>query len=463
MPIPPPPVRGRHTRQRRAVSRLLSVGVCSVAIATLAGGVAVSLPLFGTRSALVAAGAVLVALVVAYARLAPTERARSWQPVRDLLIVGGAALVAAALDGRAATADLRVWAAVLATTASATAVTVAARRVLSRTQSVLLVGDRLAVAQCIEHWEQRSTIEIRGVCLVEQPHEASDTPTELLGVPVVGALEDAARIAGAGDIDEVIVAPGPFVTAYDVRRLSWALERTRIRVGVTAEVHGAAPHRLRPRLVGRRVVLAVEASARPRLQRLLKGTIDRVIGAILLGLFAPLVGLLAALVHLDSSGPAMFRQVRTGRDGRAFTMYKLRTMCVDAEGLLAQLRQENEGAGPLFKMNRDPRVTRIGRFLRKTSLDELPQLINVVKGDMSLIGPRPGLPSEVEFYDDWISRRLAVKPGMTGVWQVSGRSRLDWNDSVGLDLGYVDNWTIGGDLMIAAKTVKAVIQRDGAS
>ncbi|MDN5856491.1 MAG: sugar transferase, partial [Actinomycetia bacterium] len=297
------------------------------------GGVAVAVS-FSTRAAVAVAGALLFALVVAYARLAPAERARSWQPVRDLLIVGGAALVVAALDGRAATTDLRASALVLATGAGATAATIVARRAIARTQSVLLVGDRLAVAQCIEHWEDQVPIDIRGVCLIEQPHEASDRPDNVLGVPVVGALEDAAAIAVAADIDEVIVAPGPMVTAYDVRRLSWALERTHVRVGVTAEVHGAAPRRLRPRLVGRRVVLAVEPSVRPRLQRWLKAATDRVVGTFLLGIFAPLVALLALLVRFDSSGPALFRQIRTGRDGRAFTMYKLRTMCVDAEARL---------------------------------------------------------------------------------------------------------------------------------
>jgi len=462
VPIPSIPGPGRTSRKRRAANQLLAVRVSCFAIALTAGGVAVASP-FSTRQAVAVVGGLFVALVIAYARLAPAVRARSWQPVRDLVIVGVAGIVAAALDGRVTTADLRASALVLVTGTFVTAATIAARRAVRRTQSVLLVGDRLAIAQCIEHWHDRVAIDIRGVCLVEQPHEASDRPADVLGVPVVGSVEDAADIAVAAGIDEVVVAPGPIVTAYDVRRLSWALERTRVRVGVTAEVHGAAPRRLRPRLVGRRVLLSVEPSARPRLQRWLKAAIDRVVGVLLLGVFAPLVAFLALLVRFDSPGPAFFRQVRTGRDGRAFTMYKLRTMCIDAEDRLAELADRNDGAGLLFKMNDDPRVTRIGRFLRKTSLDELPQLINVVKGDMSLIGPRPGLPSEVEFYDDWVSRRLVVKPGMTGMWQVSGRSRLSWNDSVGLDLGYVDNWTIGGDLVIAAKTFKAVVQRDGAA
>ncbi|UYM06560.1 sugar transferase [Solicola gregarius] len=415
------------------------------------------------RTAEVAATGALAVLALGYARVPSVERACSWLPVRDLVLVGGATLLAMALSGAYPTSGLRSIAAVVGSAAAATALTVAVRRRLRRRQSALLVGDRLAVAQCIEHWAGRQELDIRGVCLVEAPHDASDRPSEVLGIPVVSTIDDAPEVATMLRVDQVVVAPGPLVTSYDVRRLGWSLERTRIRVGVTAEVHGAAPHRVRPRLVGRRVVLDVAPSVRPRLHRLVKATVDRVLGAVLLGVFAPLLGGLALVVRLDSRGPAMFRQVRAGRNGTPFTMYKLRTMCVDAEALLDDLIAQNEGAGPLFKMTSDPRVTRIGRFLRKTSLDELPQLINVVKGQMSLIGPRPSLLTEVASYDEWVARRLAVKPGMTGLWQVSGRSSLSWNDSVGLDLGYVDNWTPAGDLAIAMRTFKAVIHRDGAA
>ncbi|MGH3358871.1 MAG: exopolysaccharide biosynthesis polyprenyl glycosylphosphotransferase, partial [Nocardioidaceae bacterium] len=411
---------------------------------------------------LVAVGAGVI-LVTDYARLTPAQRQSSWRPMQDLAILGGGAHLLAAMAGWASPAGLRASFAVLAASLGVVGVSVVARRLPVRTRSVMLVGDRLAVAQCVEHWMPRADTDIRGVALVEPPLDASDRPADVLGVPVIGDLGDAPRLAVEAGIDEVIVAPGPLVTAYDVRRLSWALERTPVQVGVTAEVHGAAPHRIRPRLIGRRVVLSVEPSARPRLLRVLKVVIDRAGGVLLLGMFAPLIGLLCLLVRLDSRGSVLFRQVRMGAGGAPFTMFKLRTMCTDAEDRLAELRDHNEGAGPLFKMSDDPRVTRIGRMLRRTSLDELPQLINVVRGEMSLIGPRPSLPTEAERYDDWVSRRLAVKPGMTGMWQVSGRSRLSWDETVGLDLGYVDNWTLGGDLVIAAKTLKAVVRSDGAA
>jgi lipopolysaccharide/colanic/teichoic acid biosynthesis glycosyltransferase len=173
---------------------------------------------------------------------------------------------------------------------------------------------------------------------------------------------------------------------------------------------------------------------------------------------------IVAAVRLESKGPAVFRQIRVREGGGTFTMYKFRTMHVDAEQQLSGLEQLNmHGADrPLFKMEDDPRITRVGHLLRKTSLDELPQLVNVLRGQMSLIGPRPALPLEVEMYDYVARRRLAVKPGMTGLWQVSGRSRLSWDESIGFDLDYVDNWSPGTDAAIAVRTFRAVMTKDGA-
>jgi lipopolysaccharide/colanic/teichoic acid biosynthesis glycosyltransferase len=158
----------------------------------------------------------------------------------------------------------------------------------------------------------------------------------------------------------------------------------------------------------------------------------------------------------------IFRQDRVGRDGRHFTMLKFRTMHVDADETLQQLAGLNESDGVLFKVRLDPRITRLGRILRRYSLDELPQLVNVMRGHMSLVGPRPALPSEVVRYDEDPRRRLAVKPGLTGLWQVSGRSDLSWSDTVRLDLLYVDNWSFSLDLVILCRTVKAVLGHRGA-
>jgi len=177
---------------------------------------------------------------------------------------------------------------------------------------------------------------------------------------------------------------------------------------------------------------------------------------------APVFLIIAIAIRLDDQGPVFFKQTRVGRDGRTFKVYKFRTMVVDAERRKLQLKTLNEGAGVLFKMRKDPRVTKVGASLRRTSLDELPQLLNVLKGDMSLVGPRPALPDEVARYGYHMRRRLVVKPGITGLWQVSGRSGLSWEEAFRLDLRYVDNWSIMLDLQILWKTFSAVTKGVGA-
>jgi lipopolysaccharide/colanic/teichoic acid biosynthesis glycosyltransferase len=190
-----------------------------------------------------------------------------------------------------------------------------------------------------------------------------------------------------------------------------------------------------------------------------KAVLDVVAALVLVLVLLPLLLVVAGLVALDG-GPVFFRQTRVGRDGREFRMIKFRSMVVDAEARLADLA--GDGSGPLFKMRRDPRITRAGAVLRRYSLDELPQLFNVVAGTMSLVGPRPALPREVATYNAIARRRLAVKPGLTGLWQVSGRSDLSWDASIALDLRYVGQWTPGLDLKILARTARAVVGGRGA-
>jgi exopolysaccharide biosynthesis polyprenyl glycosylphosphotransferase len=197
-------------------------------------------------------------------------------------------------------------------------------------------------------------------------------------------------------------------------------------------------------------------------RRLVKGLFDRVLAALALPVAGPLIVALALAVRWETPGPAFFRQVRVGKDGKEFVLYKLRTMYADAEDRQAQLNGENESDGVLFKIRHDPRITPIGRWLRRYSLDELPQLLNVLSGQMSLVGPRPPLPSEVAQYPEDVRRRLAVKPGLTGLWQVSGRSDLSWEDSVRLDLRYVENWSLTFDLVILLRTITALVRTSGA-
>jgi exopolysaccharide biosynthesis polyprenyl glycosylphosphotransferase len=209
-------------------------------------------------------------------------------------------------------------------------------------------------------------------------------------------------------------------------------------------------------------LLYVRRTGMDRAQRTIKRTLD--IAGALLGLvfLSPILIGIALWIKRDSPGGVFFRQVRAGRDGRPFTCWKYRTMVVDAEERRAALEHLSEGPGLLFKLKEDPRVTRVGRRLRRYSLDELPQFWNVLRGEMSLVGPRPALPSEVEQYDDWVRNRLKVKPGMTGLWQVSGRTETSFSDYVRYDLFYIQNWSLALDLWIMWRTLAAVVRAEGA-
>ena len=194
----------------------------------------------------------------------------------------------------------------------------------------------------------------------------------------------------------------------------------------------------------------------------MKAAFDKVTALLALLLLAPVLAAIAVAIRLSDRGPAFYQQARVGRDGRCFTLYKFRTMVVGADQQKAQLAAFNQADGALFKIRQDPRVTRIGAWLRHWSLDELPQLFNVLRGDMSLVGPRPALPEEAARYACHVRRRLVVKPGITGLWQVSGRSDLPWDEAVRLDIRYVENWSFALDLQILWKTGSAVIHRSGA-
>ncbi len=430
-----------------------------VVTASAAGGA-----LMLSQHGVVMAAPVLAALVflVDTAATPPYERSTSQRPALRLGTLTCIGLLLATVTGLLSVSDVRLALASVLGVAGLPLVMRAVLRLQRRPRSALLVGDRIGVSHLIAQWGALPEIDIAGVCLSEPEDYEGEQPSEVLGYPVVGGLATAADLARLDQLDQVVVVPGPALTAYDVRRLSWALEDSDTELTVAAEIHGAAPRRVAPRLLGRRLVLSVRPSRRPAMADMAKSLLDRVGGALVLAAVAPLLFFLVVAVRLETPGDGFFTQTRAGRDGRPFEMFKIRTMVADAEQRRSELEDLNEGAGPLFKLAHDPRVTKMGRLLRRTSLDELPQLWNVVRGEMSLIGPRPALPHETAEYDDWIRRRLSVKPGMTGLWQVSGRSRLGWNDAVRLDLDYVDNWTLGGDLTIASRTVGAVLRRDGA-
>jgi exopolysaccharide biosynthesis polyprenyl glycosylphosphotransferase len=250
--------------------------------------------------------------------------------------------------------------------------------------------------------------------------------------------------------------------AQDLRQLSWQLEGTGIELLVAPGLIEVAGPRLHIRPFEGLPLLAVEQPRFEGWRRVVKGGVDRVVAGVALIVLAPVLLAIAIAVRADTSGPVLYRQERVGLGGRPFTMLKFRSMVVDADRQVDQLRDANISDGLLFKMREDPRVTHVGRWLRRLSLDELPQLLNVLGGSMSLVGPRPPLPVEVARYDSSVSRRLLVKPGLTGLWQVSGRSDLPWEEAVRLDLRYVENWSLATDLLIIGKTARAVLSRSGA-
>ncbi|WP_434081102.1 sugar transferase [Sanguibacter sp. Z1732] len=277
---------------------------------------------------------------------------------------------------------------------------------------------------------------------------------------VLGGVTEAPGLVRQLGADTVLVAADA-LTAEELRQLSWRLEPLGVNLLIAPDVAEVASHRTE--LVSVKGTPMVRIALGPsRVTMLLKAAIDRCLGLMLTVLaMAVLVPAMLA-VKVTSPGAVFFRQTRVGEDGVPFTMLKLRTMYLDAEERLAQLVQQSDGNGVLFKMREDPRVTPVGRILRRFSIDELPQLWNVVRGDMSLVGPRPPLPREVAEYDDRAYHRLLAKPGLTGLWQVSGRSDLDWDESVRLDLRYVDNRSVRADLKILARTAGAVVGGRGA-
>lgn len=284
------------------------------------------------------------------------------------------------------------------------------------------------------------------------------------GLRVYGDFDDVAGVLGESGADTVVITSSDDLPPHRVRELSWNLEPGRQHLVVAPSLIDIGGPRIHTRPVQGLPLIHVEIPTYEGRKLYSKRLFDIVASVSLIVLLSPLLGALALIVRLTSSGAILFRQERVGLNGKPFRMMKFRTMVADAEDRLQEVRalDRSEGNPVLFKMKDDPRVTRVGRLMRRFSLDELAQLFNVLRGSMSIVGPRPPLQREVDLYDLHVHRRFLVKPGMTGLWQVSGRSKLSWEDSVRLDLFYVENWSIVGDLVILTKTVRAVAARDGA-
>lgn len=286
-----------------------------------------------------------------------------------------------------------------------------------------------------------------------------------LNLPTIGRATEAQTIIDAVrdfDPDAVALSGGVQLPPKTIRALGWALADLNIRLIMVPALTDVAGPRIHTQPVAGLPLIHVSTPNLEKGQQFLKRMFDVIGAGLIVIMLAPVFMAVGIAVRRDSKGPIFFRQERVGAEGNSFTMLKFRSMVVDAEHQLDGLRTSSEGNHVLFKIRNDPRVTRVGAFIRRFSLDELPQLFNVLGGTMSLVGPRPPLPSEVEKYDTHAHRRLLVRPGMTGLWQVSGRSLLSWDDTVRLDLYYVENWSLIGDMTILLRTFRAVVSRHGA-
>jgi len=331
-------------------------------------------------------------------------------------------------------------------------------RYLSR---AVVVGDAADVDYVVRQIDKKSGAAYRIVGMAIPRGTTVNVSFAENPVPVISNLDGVAAAVQAIGVDAVIVAGNPSGGTF-IRDLGWELEGVGAELIVASNLTNVAGPRIHFRPVEGLPLMHVELPQFEGGKHLLKRAFDVVLASAALVVLSPLFLMVAIAIRKDSDGPILFRQERVGRNGQTFRMLKFRSMVQTAESDLLELRDQNEGSGPLFKMKNDPRVTTIGRVLRKFSLDELPQFWNVLLGHMSLVGPRPPLRTEVEGYTGHVHRRLYIKPGLTGMWQVNGRSDLSWEESVRLDLYYVENWSLTGDLIILWRTFRVLMRPVGA-
>ena len=480
---PPPVVRahGRPLRERQRVHlRTLAVlDAVAVVVAVLGGYLArfQGAPAVGApvRYEVVAPTLVLVWLAVLRLGRCYDDMVIGYGPEEYRRVVGSTLRLAAAVAIVLYLLDIGVARGFLAISFVAGLVILPATRFvvnkrLHRARSrgsgwsrqVLVVGDAPHVLELVQQLRRGGYIGYRvvGACIPEALRAPQSQ--HLDGVPVVGSFRTILDSAAQVGADTVAVTAAGELTAARLRRLGWQLEGTDIDLVVAATLTDVAGPRIHTQPVAGLPLIHVEAPEFRGGRKAFKELVDRTVALIAVVVLSPVWLVIAAAVAVSSRGPVFYRQTRVGRGGREFCLVKFRTMVSGAHAMRAVLADRNEGHGLLFKMRNDPRVTRVGRWLRKWSLDELPQLINVLRGQMSLVGPRPPLPEEVARYDRDVARRLLVKPGITGLWQVSGRSDLSWHDGLRLDLYYVENWSLTSDLLILWKTLGAVLGQRGA-
>jgi exopolysaccharide biosynthesis polyprenyl glycosylphosphotransferase len=331
------------------------------------------------------------------------------------------------------------------------------RRQGRHSSTVLLVGSEDSVANIARELQRHveAGYRVLGACI------PNGTVAKFLpgtDIPIFGNLEHLPKALLDCGADTVMITSSDHLPAQRVRELSWSLEPGRQHLVVAPSLTDIGGPRIHTRPVAGLPLIHVETPSYEGRKQFSKRAFDFIGSAVLVLLASPILGVLALVVRFTSEGPILYRQERVGLKGGIFHMLKFRSMVVDADEQLAELlKAQGRHDRPGFKVHDDPRLTKVGAILRRYSLDELPQLLNVLKGDMSLVGPRPQREGEVALYDSASARRLFVKPGMSGLWQVSGRSRLSWEDSIRLDLYYVENWSIAGDIVILWRTVRAVL------
>lgn len=330
-------------------------------------------------------------------------------------------------------------------------------------QRVVVVGPAAAAHDLVETIVQNPVATgLRAVAVCTDQSVGSPHRLNFRGVPIHGNPQSALQAAERYQAEVVAISSHPDLVGHSLRRLSWALEARGIDLMVDPGIVEVAGPRLSLRPVAGMSMLHVERPVANWTAYRTKFAIERVVALLAVLMLLPMFLAIAVAIKRDSRGPVFYSQWRTGAGGTRFRMLKFRSMIVDADAQRDRLVGLQGGSGKLFKMRRDPRVTKVGTWLRRYSLDELPQLVNVVRGEMSLVGPRPALEREVDAYELDAHRRLRRRPGMTGLWQVSGRSNLSWEESLRLDLWYVDNWSVTVDLQILVRTVRAVVQGRGA-
>jgi exopolysaccharide biosynthesis polyprenyl glycosylphosphotransferase len=457
--VDPPDLRRVRTGTAPALARLASRTGAVVDLLTCAGAALVLAPLPSSPGLEATAGAVLaLAWVALVARSRPARRGPGAVGAQDVCAAVDAGLrLTAVVLVLAVALDLRPEPVTTIAFVGVVVVASVGRRWLS---------DRIRARSRSMAASQRTVVVGDGPDLDRVVAELESADSRLAVVarctlPGGPDLDRVLEVVADHHAEAVVVAPGVSDAGW-LRRLGWELEGRGTGLYLASGLTRVGPARTRLTHVGVLPLLHVAPADLRGPGHVVKRGVERALAGVALVLLSPLLVSVALLVRTTSSGPAFYRQTRVGLGGQPFTMLKFRTMTIGADASRRDLLESGAGPRLLFKMREDPRVTRLGRLLRRSSLDELPQLLNIVRGDMALVGPRPALPCEADLYDEDARRRLVVRPGLTGLWQVSGRSDLTWEQAVRLDLRYIEGWSLGMDLWIALRTVGAVLGRRGA-